>query len=457
MVNTKHNGAPQIPRQLLLTLALCKIIIVLNILQSMKLRPTINGLADNLPFVDSIRRDDNATTKLYIMSESVCTFLPYIDRSHRLEVTADPFLSEVIWVVDAKDSVVNGFDKLLSLARKRLSIFHNETDHGWKIYLLDKSDRGVIPFQLLRSEVVPLVGWKRLHYIFRSTQNGRRMRKWTNIDYKQDPQKQFEWQKFGKSRNFISEIGTSVASVQKMSLETRENVAFAIDEYLRNETGKEQNQKAQEQHLPSFSRRNNTDYYLLDDIILAKRHRPMDVRTFWNPSACNTKTGHCTFRNAVSTFVNSSLPSLNFSVDTEVIGFLERQGRQLVHPMYINALLSTKIVVLAQRDLWEDQYRLMETLLGGALALIDPQVYYPECIQDKVNVVVYWSMPDLLEKIQYYIVDHPEERFKIAARGRRLALTKHFRYQQAEAWFLSHPNQTYVNKYGVTRFKGDCY
>ena len=109
--------------------------------------------------------------------------------------------------------------------------------------------------------------------------------------------------------------------------------------------------------------------------------------------------------------------------------------------------MTTKILVVAQRDRWEGHSRLYEMLLSGALVMSDPQVYWPHGTLDGVNIVVYNSWVDLEVKILYYL-RNDEERIKIGQRGRELALTNHRSWQQAERLFLN--DMSYRNEYGLS-------
>ena len=104
---------------------------------------------------------------------------------------------------------------------------------------------------------------------------------------------------------------------------------------------------------------------------------------------------------------------------------IHKKGRKNVSPDYIEAMLTTKIIVLAQRDKWEGHLRLMEGFLSGALVLSDPQIYYPFGVVDGVNIVVYHSMIDLEEKILYFLDPmNEQERIMIGQRGREIALSE---------------------------------
>lgn len=92
-----------------------------------------------------------------------------------------------------------------------------------------------------------------------------------------------------------------------------------------------------------------------------------------------------------------------------------------IEPDYVAALLSTRIIVIAQRDEWEDHYRLMESLAGGALVLSDTMLAPPSGLQNGTHLVFYDSSNSLRSLLDYY-TKHSEERETIAASGQAFAL-----------------------------------
>jgi len=143
-----------------------------------------------------------------------------------------------------------------------------------------------------------------------------------------------------------------------------------------------------------------------------------------------------------------SLSHPSLKINNDVVGFIRGEGRRKVHPNYIEGMLTTKIIVLAQRDNWEDHFRLDEALLSGALVLHDPQTYWPHMMVDGVNFVLYHNMSDLRSKILYYLDPlNEEKRIGIGQRGRELALNHHRVWDQAERVFLN--DMSYHNNYGL--------
>lgn len=102
-------------------------------------------------------------------------------------------------------------------------------------------------------------------------------------------------------------------------------------------------------------------------------------------------------------------------------------GRTIVSSTYAKALLDHKIVVVAQRDHWEDHLRLMEALMSGSLVMSDPITHLPAGLIVNENIVIYNSMEELVNKVLYYLRDDKgvQERLRISKAGRLLALNDH--------------------------------
>ena len=378
---------------------------------------------------------------------------PLLNSSKMLNVIHDPHATEVIWIfsnlidisplaIDSMKIRINQRHGNIRNETHTLANFSqfelNEIDPNWKLFFVDPSDRGIgnWGFWYLEHELAPWIGWKRIHYVTRSTQNDRFMDRWVR-DSRTRPSLLASFGKYvGKPINFTETLGKACASVQRLSLFVRQDVADAVDEFVHH-------------HQPEAYRAAESDgdggSHGVGEAV-ARLSRPTDVRTFWNATVCNVA---CAFRNHVAETVASiplKHPSVN--VNTNVVGFIHRKGRNNVSPEYIEGMLSTKIIVLAQRDHWEDHARLDEALLSGALVMTDPQLYYPHGIVDGENIVVYNSIMDMESKIQYYLnPKNEEERIQIGRRGRELALTHHRVWQHAERLLLN--DMQYRNEYGI--------
>lgn len=335
----------------------------------------------------------------------------------------------------------------------------NAIDPDWQIFLLDISDggMGIWPYWYMEHEMTPVVGWKRINYATRSAQNDKYMDSWIEkMTSERMPTMTFDGF-VGTPINFTAMdvdedrgaiLGKGCRSIQRLFMYVREDIVTAIDDYM-----KDNHQSAYEGAL---SNNNDEDVTIVEDTTtyllspaIARLSRPMDVRTFWNATVCNL---HCSFRNRISETIATlpqRHPNVNIQTNTDVVGFIHNKGRNDVHPDFIRGMLTTKIIVLAQRDRWEDHSRFYEALLSGALVLSDPYVYYPYGTIDGENIVVYNSWTDLELKILYYLDPrNEEERIRIGQKGREVALTRHRAWQQGERLFLN--DMEYRNEYGLS-------
>ena len=169
--------------------------------------------------------------------------------------------------------------------------------------------------------------------------------------------------------------------------------------------------------------------------------RPTDVAHFWPAQKKDSLAAN--LRHTVTREV-LSLGNSTISIGSEirrlkVIGDFVSQagfeGRSLVNMAYVDALLTTKIVVVAQRDDWEDHYRLFESLAGGALVLTDPMWSLPNGLVNGTHLVVYRSMKELRYLIMYYL-EHENERLEIARAGWQESLTNHRSHHEMEKLFF---------------------
>jgi hypothetical protein len=180
--------------------------------------------------------------------------------------------------------------------------------------------------------------------------------------------------------------------------------------------------------------------------------RPIDVAHFWTVrdehSFCNLRDGvnkvllllleasanNNTNNNTMTTTTHDG-GDRRLNVMTDFVSKVGGTGRTELQSAYVQALLQSKIVVVAQRDKWEDHYRFFEAIIGGALVLTDPMVSLPEGYENGTNLVIYESFNQLRDLISYYL-DHPEERLEIARRGWELAVREHRSYHWMEKLFF---------------------
>ncbi|KAL3934407.1 MAG: hypothetical protein SGBAC_009869 [Bacillariaceae sp.] len=163
--------------------------------------------------------------------------------------------------------------------------------------------------------------------------------------------------------------------------------------------------------------------------------RPLDVTHLWEvllPSKNND------LRNLVTEKVQE-MASLQHPVevdrkivvDTSIQGDRAHKGRWGVSDAYATTLLHSKIVVVTQRDQWEDHFRLFEATASGALVLMDVMLSLPHSLQNGESVVFFHSLEDLQEKALYYL-EHEEERIAIAAKGWEISMTYHRSWHRME-------------------------
>ena len=107
-----------------------------------------------------------------------------------------------------------------------------------------------------------------------------------------------------------------------------------------------------------------------------------------------------------------------------VAGEMEQTGRTTVQEDYVESMLTFKIVVVCQRDRWEDHYRLMEALVSGAMVMTDPMKPLPYNFRNGTNIVVYRSIKELKHYARYYM-KHEEERLQIAKQGYETSMNYH--------------------------------
>ena len=152
--------------------------------------------------------------------------------------------------------------------------------------------------------------------------------------------------------------------------------------------------------------------------------RSKDVAHFWDIEQ-HDKYGQ--FRNIVTKHVASFLRTYNLSGTAGLVSERSRNGRQNASDLYADAMLDHKIIVLAQRDQWEDHFRLLEGLMSGAMIISDPITFLPAGLKENESIVFYNSLEELDRKLLYYLTNEVgrKERVAIAKEGRRVAVEYH--------------------------------
>lgn len=309
-----------------------------------------------------------------------------------------PETDDIVWVVDMRRSLVRLpymiLQQVTTLAQRTKDYQRAHLKDGaslpdLKIVLFDWRDRESAGSVCLK-DLVQLVGPGNVRLVLRATTTGRH---WDNAS---------NFVHVGHVRNASVEDECYQQPTLPVSYTVRSDYAEAIQQHYDN-------------YLPRHD--SNGELSPVDTI------RPTDVAHFW--SSRNRTENHGNLRNAVTQTV--------LDIGSNVIGHFVSIGtgigRTNVQWPYVEALLTTKIVVVAQRDSWEDHYRLFEALVGGALVLTDPMITLPLGLVAGLNLVVYHSLEELRESILYYLA-HEDKRLVIARRGYKAAME----YERSFHW-----------------------
>jgi Glycosyl transferases group 1 len=103
--------------------------------------------------------------------------------------------------------------------------------------------------------------------------------------------------------------------------------------------------------------------------------------------------------------------------------------------MHFTILATSRIVVVAQADEWEDHdNRLMEAMASGGMVLCDTMLAPPPGLKHKTNIIFYDNLRQLDEYIRFFLDPANEERRdQIAKRGVELALGQHRSWHVVES------------------------
>jgi hypothetical protein len=173
--------------------------------------------------------------------------------------------------------------------------------------------------------------------------------------------------------------------------------------------------------------------------------KSVDMAHYWpNDGRSNINTVASKLRNQINRLMchnnnndNDTTTTLSkkYTVFCGLVGTADMVGRRKAQSSFIQAMLDTKIIVVTQRDKWEDQYRLYEALLSGAMVMTDRMLTLPEGLQHNVSIVEFDSAVDLQDKARHYL-EHKEERIAIAKRGRAVVLSRHRSWHRMEEIIL---------------------
>ena len=170
------------------------------------------------------------------------------------------------------------------------------------------------------------------------------------------------------------------------------------------------------------------------------RERSIDVLHLWNISFVE---GRSKLRNAVSKLVRSwngflKLEGRYATTSIEEQGMRRHVGRNQVDLSYIRALLSAKIVIVTQKDDWEDHYRLFESVSCGSLILHDAMVAPPKGLVQDETVVFFDSLDSLQGRVVHYL-NNEAERNAVSRKGWEVAMGQHRSWHRMEELVFGRP------------------
>jgi hypothetical protein len=195
---------------------------------------------------------------------------------------------------------------------------------------------------------------------------------------------------------------------------------------------------------PQAALEDDSNISRLEHAVLDQSPRPMDVVHMWQISF---KEGKSKLRNAVSKLVrglngteivlkNDTIRLMQTSIEEQ--GERRKVGRNTVDSEYVQAMVQSKIVIVTQKDDWEDHYRLLEAVVCGPLVLADRMLAPPPGFVDQRTIVFFDDLTQLQDQIVYYL-SHDEERRRIARDGWELAMTRHRSWHRVEEIVFGRP------------------
>jgi hypothetical protein len=301
-----------------------------------------------------------------------------------------------VWIVDGA--------RVAKLQRSFLDQLLQSESASWKVLMIDFSDR--FQFQLRKYQKLNVWDQSRVRLAVRSIVQGRH----------------YNSEKQAIARGQIApNLQTAGGPMLHYPYAVRSDVVRAIQQIV--------------------GVTDNSTSSLEQAIGLDRLERPIDVLHLWNVSF---KEGKSKLRNDVSKLVRSWNGSTRMATDRTMKTSIDEQGprrqvgRNAVDPNYVRALLSAKIVVVTQKDDWEDHYRLMEALVCGPLVLADAMLAPPRGLVHGETIVFFESLQDLEQHVLYYLT-HEDARHAIAQKGRRLVMERHRSWHRLEELLFGQP------------------
>jgi hypothetical protein len=364
------------------------------------------------PYVERRRREFLWPQEMHLLGDG-------IEQSRHLHLsrTSDgDFRSNVVWIGEpmgvnfkadpgqAERTWCHDFEQAIRIARQQRKF--RGLHKGWPIYIVDYNDW---PHFIRCRNIEQLVGRDCVRYAKRSIAH---MRHWDE---------QLSWVDVGEPPNLTTPDGIQY---QHISYYVRTDTIRAIQESLV--------QRGVTSTLGS----------LVESAATSALRRTTDVAHFWpvHSHEHNLELQSVHLRDVVS-HVLSKLQQHHPKEMTSFVGLAgvgKRLGRTNIATAYIDQLLDSKIVVVSQRDDWEDHFRLLEALVSGALVMTDFMHGLPAGFENGKNLIVYTSPQDLVDLILYYL-EHDEERLQVASAGRLLAMERHRTWHRIEDIVFGEP------------------
>lgn len=313
-----------------------------------------------------------------------------------------------VWIVDGA--------RVAKFQRQFLTTLLEAKDPTWKVLFIDFTDQ--FQFQLRKYQKLNVWNKPHVRLAVRSIVRGRHYTKDTG-----DQQKGYIVR---------GSVAPNLATAGGPMLHYPYAMRSDILEVLHQEV----TSRLQNTDSPSF---NNNSTISISDIV--SWERPIDVVHLWQVSF---KEGKSKLRNDVSRLVRSWNRTLRIGNSHIVKTSIDEQGermmigRNTVDPAYVRALLSAKIVIVTQKDDWEDHYRLLESLGCGALVVHDRMLAPPRGYIHGENILFFDTMEEL-EKLVVQYLENDDLRLSVARKGRELAMQRHRAWHRMEEVLFGRP------------------
>jgi len=291
----------------------------------------------------------------------------------------------------------------------------------WPVVIIDNRDYAYISYC---PYIEQIVGPENVRYSFRSLVT---KRAWS---------KSKPWVRTGKLIDVKSQAPQAQYEHRHRPIGVRTDTVKAVHEYLLQRGGDD--------------RYDSTAQKLCHDIE-GGLDRPIDVSYFWESHNYTRDDSYLRDKvyDVLSDFRKLHMvsekhreqgeSSINqYRIDIGMKGNAQVWGRKSVSPSYVEALLESKIVIVAQRDYWEDHYRLFEAMVAGAMVMTDRMLSLPPGLKDGVSVVEYASAEDLIDKLEYYL-NNDSLRIEVARAGRHVAMSRHRSWHHMEEIVFGRP------------------